>query len=469
MNKNRILIIVLALIFMTEQVFSQKETTSSHVLTLKQFYELVNAFHPLSKQSRLLVDQAKTLQLAAKGNFDPKIFYQFNDKYFNDKRYFRLNNGGISVPTKYGVEFKAGYENNNGYLLNPENNTPANGILYAQISLPLIQGIMTDERRTILKQAQINIKASQAELDWQLNELFYKAGKSYLEWQLSFNNLKVLEEAYNLGKIRFEAMKKSFLMGDRPAIDTVEAGIQVLDRLVAMQQADLEFKNKSILLSGFLWLENNLPATLDSAVIPDNNNMAFDVSDFIDQKSFSEITALHPNIRAANFKLEILYAEKKLKMEKLKPMVNLNYNPLFDAGKSFNTYFNNYKWGLSLNFPILLRKERGELMSTKIKIQQSQFELDYKKNEISNKIRISKNEIQNAYNQLMTYRTNLKNYEELWKAEKRLFDGGESSLFMVNSRENNYINAQLKLNDFNFKYHKSIQELAYSKGQLQNL
>jgi outer membrane protein TolC len=450
-------------------LLAQNQPVNNSILSLKQFYEIVYAHHPLSKQAKLIVENAKSMNLAAKGNFDPKLFYQFNDKFFNGKNYYDLGNGGLSIPTKYGVEFKTGYERNEGVYLNPENNTPAQGLYYAQISVPLVQGIMTDERRTILKQSQINIKASQAELDFQLNELFYKAGKSFLEWQLSYNNLNVYKNAYLIGNQRFESVKKSFQYGDRPAIDTVEAGIQVLDRLAGWQQAELEFKNKTIQLSGFLWLENNTPALLDSNIVPDMTMVAFKEDVGPEKKNINAIVALHPNIRAGNFKLDMLQVDKKLKMEKLKPLINLNYNPLIDAAKNKGNYLNNYKWGVSLNFPIFLRKERGELQSAKLKIQQSQLELDYKKNDIENKIRMADNDRIYANNQLDIFKQNIKNYEALWSAEKRLFDSGESSLFMINSRENTYINAQLKLNDYNFKFNKSILELHYSKGQLRNL
>jgi len=463
------IIFIVILISCSTESFAQKDTGSNQLMSLKHFYELVYLNHPLVLRVRLNVDNAKAMQLTAKGNFDPKLFYQFNDKYFNEKNYYQLNNAGLSIPTKYGVDFKTGYENNDGYFLNPENTTPQKGLYYAQISVPLVQGIMTDERRTILKQAQINIKATQAELDFQLNDLFYKAGKSYLEWQLAFNNLSVNKEAYTLGKQRFDAVKRSFELGDRPAIDTVEAGIQVFDRLAGWQQAELEFKNKSIELSGFLWLSNNTPALLDSSIIPDTKITSLIDNAMNDQKEVNEIIALHPNIKAANFKLEILNAEKKLKMEKLKPMINLNYNPLFDAANVNAAAFNNYKWGVSVNFPLFLRKERGDLMSAKLKIQQSQLELDYKKNEIGNKIKMSQNDIQYSNNQLNIFKNNIKNYEALWVAEKRLFDNGESSLFMINSRENTFINARIKLNDYNYKYNKSVLELYYAKGQLQNL
>jgi hypothetical protein len=43
------------------------------------------------------------------------------------------------------------------------------------------------------------------------------------------------------------------------------------------------------------------------------------------------------------------------------------------------------------------------------------------------------------------YRQNASDYQRLLNGEKQKFSGGESSLFMVNSRELNYIASRIKL------------------------
>jgi outer membrane protein TolC len=182
----------------------------------------------------------------------------------------------------------------------------------------------------------------------------------------------------------------------------------------------------------------------------------------------------HPELIKIRTKGIQLSLEKKLASEQLKPTLNVSYNvldylPIVSSEYQPNYFANNYKIVDAFSLPLFLRKERGDLMSAKLKIQQSQLELDYKKNEIGNKIKMSQNDIQYSNNQLEIFKNNINNYEALWTAEKRLFDNGESSLFMINSRENTFINARIKLNDYNYKYNKSVLELYYVKGQLQNL
>jgi hypothetical protein len=64
------------------------------------------------------------------------------------------------------------------------------------------------------------------------------------------------------------------------------------------------------------------------------------------------------------------------------------------------------------------------------------------------------------------YSKNVIDYEQLWKAEIKLFEAGESSLFMINSREMSYINSRVKLNEIINKKMKAAFDAEYSSGQL---
>jgi hypothetical protein len=78
-------------------------------------------------------------------------------------------------------------------------------------------------------------------------------------------------------------------------------------------------------------------------------------------------------------------------------------------------------------------------------------------------------EVQIMLNQYDLYSNTVKNYEQLWLAEKKLFESGESSLFMINNREMSYVNAQLKLNEIIAKNKNVSLELIYSFGQLASM
>jgi outer membrane protein TolC len=466
-QKNRIISLIFVLWYFG--LFAQNNPVTT--MTLPEFMQLVKQNHPIAKQADLIIKSAEANTLVAKGSFDPQVYYEFKNKFYDTKNYYELQNGGFKIPTWFGIELKGGYEQNNGNYLNPENTTPISGLAYSQISIPVLQNLIIDERRSTLKQAKIFQEQSIYEKINQINELLYKAGKAYWDWSLSYNNLTVFKNAIELSNQRLNAVKVSVDLGDRPLIDTVEASIQLQDRMINYQQALIDYTSKTLLLSNYLWIENNIPIELTEQTIPENLIKTYNKDEYIISTiiRMDSIINEHPALKTYQFKLKQLSIEQKLKQEKLKPVFNVNYNPLFNPEYSNNLNFNNYKWGVTVGMPIFLRKERGDLKITRIKIENTQYEMTYKKTELINKIKSNIYEYNNLKTQINIYDKNVSNYEKLWLSEKKLFDSGESSLFMINSRESSYINAQLKLNEIIYKNKKAALEAEYSFGQLNTI
>ena len=92
---------------------------------------------------------------------------------------------------------------------------------------------------------------------------------------------------------------------------------------------------------------------------------------------------------------------------------------------------------------MFLRKERGDLKIAKFKIQEYEFALDVEKLELNNKIEAQKNEIESLIKQQKIIYSLVNDNMTMLKAEERLFSIGESSLFLINTRENNLVSAQL--------------------------
>jgi len=461
--------IVFIFILGTISIKSFSQNDKFIVLTQDDFLKMVKTFHPIAKQADLILKNANANKQAANGGFDPKLFYDTRNKFYDNTNYYNSSVSGLVIPTWYGVDFKLGYENNNGTYLNPENKLPSQGLLNSQISLPVLQGLIIDERRATLKKAVLFEKMSEFEKSNLLNELMYNAGKTYWNWQIAYSNFEVFKNSIIIAQERFDAVKKTAEFGDRPFIDTVEANIQLQERFLSYQQSQLEYQTQSLLLSNYLWMEKNIPLELSEKTIPESKSSAnttnYDVANNDDSIIENQIKN-HPILKIYQYKLQQLEIDKKVKQDKLKPSLNLNYNPLFNPNNINLGTPDNNKWGLSFAFPLFLRKERGELKMAKIKIQNTQYENNNKQNEIVNKTKSIYIEFKSLIKQFDLYESTVQNYEQLWLAEKTMFDSGESSLFIINSREMSYINSQLKLNELYIKKKKAALELNYSLGIL---
>ena len=152
------------------------------------------------------------------------------------------------------------------------------------------------------------------------------------------------------------------------------------------------------------------------------------------------------------------------------PTIDFEYNFLTkdpDISRTFNT--TTYKGGLNVSFPLFLRKERGDVKLAKLKLQDTGFELDATRVTLQNKINSLKQELDSYVIQNdLTYQMVL-DYSRMLEAEERKFQLGESSLFLVNSRESKLIDGQLKAIELQNKFFSTKAKLFNSLAVNPNL
>jgi len=465
--KNRILYSLVLIVFS----FAIKAQESiGKVMSFDQYMEIVKTHHPIAKQANLKILQGDATLQQARGGFDPKLFNDVSQKYFNDKNYYSLIDAGVKIPTWFGIEVKGGYEQNKGNFLNPENNTPNSGLWYAGVSIPIGAGLFIDDRRAELRKAQLYQEMTASERQLLVNELLYQSGKAYWDWFESFNVYRVYQEAVELANVRYQGVKQNASLGDQPAMDTVEAGIQLQNRQIALRQSQLEYDNTAAYLMVFLWADGTIPLELEENTQPEvNENILGKGVDPFYLSQRDTLVMQHPKLKQYQLKMDQISIDQRLKREQLKPTLNLKYNALSEAinDSPFEQYnSNNYNWGLEFSIPILLRKERGALRLANYKMQEAELDFSNQTAEIIYKINSSINEWEATKEQLDIYTQTVIDYNRLLSGERQLFNAGESSLFMVNSREVGFIGAQIKQIEILAKNHKARLKTTYSFGLL---
>jgi len=441
-------------------------------MSIDQFFDLVKTHHPVAQQAQLVIDQADARVLEARGGFDPKFFSDYANKSFDEKNYFRLFDVGVKIPTWFGPELKGGFEQGTGDFINPQNLTPDSGLWYAGITVPVGQGLFIDKRRAQLRSGKIFRESSEFQKTNILNELLLDAGETYWKWTEAYGKLQIIDNALTLAVQRFNAVKQSTRLGDNSVIDTVEANVQVQIRQVEQSQARLDYQNATAELSVFLWLEGSIPLELDDDIVPKSHTDLY--AKQVDEnliESFDTLMATHPILEQGSLKIKDLAIERRLRKDQLKPVLNLTYTPIIEAVGS-NTINQisqeNVKFGLNFEMPLLLRKERGKLQSASLKIKDAELELINKSQSIYQKASITINEWKATFDQSVIFVEATSNYSRLYRAEQRKFEIGESSLFLVNSRENSFINAQTKQLELVIKNRKTVLKANYAFGVLAN-
>ena len=435
----------LLILFLFIGLFVNGQNTVSNELTYNEFIGYVKKFHPLVKNANLEINKAQANLMIARGGFDPKIEVDFTKKKFKDNDYYSILNSSFKIPTWYGIEIKAGFDNSEGIYLNPENTIPNQGLTSLGIIVPLGQGLLINQRMADVRKAKIQMQLSQAELKILAVGIIYDASIAYFNWKKTYSEFKLYEEYTTNAQIRFRGIQVLIEQGDKPAIDSIEAGIIVKNRLLNSEDSKLKLIKAKLELSNFLWLENNIPLELSEEIIPENLlelsiQETLKTNDLLgDQFSINT----HPRINALQNKIDILNVEKNLKANLLLPKIDIGYSYLSEPSYIDKYQFNDYKIGLDFYFPLFLRKERGDLKLAKFKILETQFLLDFERVQLQNKINAQRIEIKSFLKQIGISKSLTNDNGTMLKSEERLFLFGESSLFLINTRENNLVAAKI--------------------------
>jgi outer membrane protein TolC len=473
MLQKNILIYFLVLSALTSVSQESMQQDSIKTLNAEQVLELVRKFHPVARQGAINIEMSESDILIARSNFDPILSYYASGKTFDGIDYYNYTSPELKIPTWYGIELYGGAESLSGNRLDPTKTSGQSS--YAGISIPLLKDLVIDKRRAFLQQAKIFNKSAAEQQRLIINNLLVDAAVAYWQWVKAYQTYLVVSDNVATNERRFNLIKNTYLNGERPAIDTVEAVAQLQSFKYQQNLYYFEFQNAGLELSTFLWKNNEEPYNLPESIIPQKGwENEINISNF--NLSLSDLLLIadnnHPELKIYNYKLDALYIDKKLKFQELLPSVDLSYNQLskgyriLESGTPLPLLENNFQYGLKVEIPLRLSMGRGSYKMAKLKIADTTLEQEIKRLQIQLKIKNYFNEFVNLKNQVALQSDNYQNYQKLVSAEETRFFNGESSLFLINARENKALEELEKLIELKTKYYKTIYSLQWSAGLL---
>lgn len=443
------------------------------ILSAEEFINIVREFHPVAKQASLQVERAKAEITIARGAFDPSVYLDKDQKTFDGKNYYSYSGLGLKIPTWYGIEVKGGLENNGGQLLNSEITPGPSG--YIGLSVPIAKNLVMDKRRAVLLQAKLYREQTETERLNTMNDLLYEAYAAYWEWARAHRVYEIVSSTVKVNEARVELVKIGIRQGDRPAIDSIEAITQLQNFQYQQSESLVSLQNARVDMSAFLWLPDNRYYNLGDDVTPDVSWSKDDIASLLPpdiDKVLDEARTGHPKFRVYDYKLQGLAIERKLKAQSLLPTVNVKgyllnkgYDVFSGIGK-FGMYENNNKFGIDIGLPLRLSEGRGAYRVAKIKIQETNLALELERMKVENKIRTYYNEMIGLLQQVKIYERAYQNYQALFRGEDTRFQAGESSLFLLNQRENKQLESLQKLMELKTKLYKTKQAVLWAAGQL---
>lgn len=448
-------------------LFSLNFAQDSLKISAAEFINVVKNYHPLALKYQLQNRLAEQEITRARGGFDPVLAGKLGEKNIDGTKYYEQKNVELGIPTWYGIDIHGSYNHLDGQKLN--NSDTKGGLYQFGVTVPLAKNLLYDRRRAMLDQAKFGLKMTEAEQAVLTNELLLEAENTYWEWVQNYEIYKLKSEIVDINKDRLKLTRKTFEFGEKPAIDTIEALSQLQSFELQQRDAFLSFVKSTQQLQLFLWKDNQQFYELSAMIYPSDNlseHLAYSDFEFLINDVDSRQLNSHFSILYYHQKQNILESERRLKWQSFLPKLDFTYN--FFTKENYSTDFlplfdNNFQYGLKLEIPIFQREARANYQIAKIKLNQNELDTNIKIRELDVKIETYKNEIQNYHTQIDLSRNNLQNYRKLLNAEETRYSNGESSLFLINSRENKVIEAQEKFISIRTKFLKSFNKLKWMK------
>ncbi len=459
--KSKIVVIFLSIAL--SNVYAQVQSIS-----YDNFLKELESRNPLFQRATNFKTIGRKQLLMARGGYDPQFNLELKNKFFSSKNYYSYIQGEVKQQLFASQYLKAGYEYGQGVFVNPEFNTPSYGLYYVSFETQLLQGLTFDKQRADILKGKEYQSYFSLERNILVNNLLLEAGSAYAEWSYAYRQLNLYSYYMALAKQRLDAMNDLAKIGERAAADTVEAAIFYQSRLLEYNIAMLEWREKIAQTMTFFYNDYNVNANVDNSFPSDTLDLMFEKVKNKILQILKADSANNPILAQYQIKQNILEIDKRFHREMIKPQLSVNYNLLSSNQTNSIAQFstNNYKWGASLSFPLFFRNSTNRFKIASIEALNNSMELNFKKLEIDYKTRLLKQNISLLSEQISASIKNVDYSKILLEAEKLKFNVGESSLFLLNTRENRLMEAELKLAEYKLKYIITSLKLIHINGNL---
>ncbi len=446
MKRRFFLSALMAALFMTVLPRQALDETLSSV-RLNDVFENLEKTFPVILLATREIRKAEFDILAAQGAFDLALKGSVN----NTTGYYNTNRGEMNIvkPTPiWGTSFFAGYRLSQGDFpdyYTPRRTNPGGEIRFGG-RIPIWRDRATDSDRLELKQSEINKTIAQNVLDEQKLSVFRDAAASYWNWVSAGKRRRIVGDLFKIAELRQDQIKRRVALGDIPAIELQENERALLARKEQIAAADRLLQKSALYLSLYYRKgdgtmisprDGQLPAGFPPEVAI--NNSAFDADK-------QQALKMRPEIRRIENEIELERNALRFHENQRGPQIDLIIAGSRDMQQGpLRRDPWEAEFGVVFNVPLQTRKQDGKIGGTQTKIEILQQKLSYQRDKIHLEANDALIGLENALRRLEIIKEEVQIADKLARAEKARFDLGDSTLLIVNLREQAAAEVALRL------------------------
>ena len=416
----------------------------SQALTLQKYLSFVSDNHP-----EILALDATTGQYGADiqyadGAYDAKLDHNSFSRVAGYYDGLQASQKFSKPLEAYNAEIFSEYRISHGDfpVYEQQYATLSGGEASLGVKLSLLKGRDTDKNRTAMASARLKYKMWSEEAKLAQSEFYYSAILAYLDWVESVSYYKKIEQLVEAGVNRQDGIKRRVAEGDIAEIELLEFETRLLERQVTLLSAERKVQANIQKLRYYMHSNASLN-DIQNAPSSDATNMTWPIA--FKNVVHAEVSSNHPALAAKAYEMQELKQKMRLATVDLLPKLDVEAKLARDIGSGPTSLQDTEaKIGLYFSMPF----ERSQAKAKKSRTQFEINALEQKTNALQQSIDAKLQE--RLIN--LTYARRLHNMQkkqvvlsrQLFEREQRQFEFGSSDFFMLNNREVDAFQADLK-------------------------
>jgi len=391
----------------------------------------------------------------ALGAFDLQLALQADADRFGYYENERLN-VGVEQPFAWqGLSAYGGWRVGDGKFAPYDGklDTRGGGEWRGGWKIPLFRNRAIDGRRAGLQRAEIGRRLAQLSIDQQRLLIRQIALRRYWDWVAAGQRLRIANDVLDVALQRDRALRESVDLGQIPSIEARENERQILQRRAQTVEAQRGIELAAIELSLFYRDDSGQPRRADPAQLPKQLPNSEDIEDQKLADDLAIALAKRPEIERLAAQQEQVQIDLALAENEMLPTLDLGLGFTTETGGgSVQRGPTDAKASLRFDLPLQRRAATGKRMAAEAKLRQVVQRAQFARDQVEAEVRDAASAVRAAHRRHALAAEEVSVAIDLAAAERDRFRLGDSTLFLVNLREQAAVDAELRqvaaLNDY---------------------
>ena len=416
-------------------------------LTLENILQSVEKHYPPLRVALLEAPIAEADYLAAQGRFDLVLrsFVDTNSLGFYESRRFDVS---AEQPTAlWGTSFFSGYQTSGGSFPSYDGKFQTNGLgeYRAGMRVPLFRDRAVDSRRAELGKANLGRRLADLGIQQQRLVILQAATARYWNWVAAGRRFAVAQSILDMAVEREKILETAVELGQLPRFEVLDNKRIIEQRRSQFVAGRRGLEQTSFDLSLFYRDDQGQPRVAEPAQLPsafprptaiDENQLERDITQALDRR---------PELARLSTQQDQVRIDQRLAENRRLPGLDFILSYDRELGeRRIPRGPNELRAGISFELPLQRRTATGQAVAARTRVAQIDQRLQFQREQVSVEVRDAVSAVRAAYEGANVLEAEVLATRQVEDAERLRYDLGESTLFVLNQRELQTADAQVR-------------------------